>query len=424
MSQIKYLDLLWDFALEGGGRGESNMKEAQAPARLQVFTSEQELFESRGKAEPYPVALPMDWARHASRMRSKLGEGAPLPPGLLLEGGFLLWQVLPAEARQPLEQATREQPVRLKISSNSPTVDDLPWEWLNDGSRPPFALLEEMRLSRSVPIRLAMPPMSIQPPIRVLVVLTNPKVQRLLDPVRELKAIRSRLSRQPYQVRLLDEPNFGALADALQEGPHIVHYIGHAGVDRGQGNLILHSASDVTQWISAPELSKLMPPSVRLLCLSTCFTAPNYQILGLPRLAHATANYRLPTVVANRYPVQEDGVRLFWRAFYAGLVQQDGNVNEAFHLGQTAVAVNLGDQGDWGSFSLIIRDQTGEVLHLERATDKSPDQYTAQIQAQFATQLANDLAQQLRAYGDSAPANLQKLFEEEADAAASLLDDY
>ncbi|MBN2549269.1 MAG: CHAT domain-containing protein [Anaerolineales bacterium] len=424
MRQIKYIDLLWDFTLKGSGRGDPGMKDAQAPARLQVFNSEQEMFERRGKREPYLVVLPMDWARHAAKMRSKLGEGSSLPPDLLLQGGYLLWQALPPEARQPLEQAVSDQPVRLKISSNSPTIDDLPWEWLNDGSRPPFALLEEVRLSRSVPIRLAMPPMSIQPPIRVLVVLTNPRDQSLLDPVRELKAIRSRLSRRPYKVRLLDEPSFSALAEALQEGPHIVHYIGHAGVDRGQGNLILHSASDVTQWISAPELSKLLPPTVRLLCLSTCFTAPNYQILGLPRLAHATANYRLPTVVTNRYPVQEAGVRLFWRAFYAGLVQQDGNVNEGFHLGQSAVAGDPDTQADWGSYSLVIRDQTGEALRLERATEKSPDQYTAQIQAQFATQLANDLAQQLRAYGDSAPENLQKLFEEEADAAASLLDDY
>jgi len=334
--------------------------------------------------------------------------------------GQLLWDSLPQEVKRLPLEAIPDQPCRLKISSNSSAIDDLPWEWLNDGTGLPFALRPQVRLARSVPIRLAMPPMRLEAPLRVLLFTTNPKDERLLHSPREIQAIKPRLSAPPYTLKVLEEPTWGALVAALrEEQPHILHYVGHTGLERGEGNLILHDSNNLSHWISGQDLSWVLPPTVRLLCLGTCFTAPNYQILGLSRLALTSAKYRLPTSVANRYQVTESSVEVFWRAFYSSLAYH-GNANEAFYEAQHEVASAPDSGADWGSFSLIIRDQSGLVLEPVAAETRSPEKHAEEIQAQLASSLANDLAERLATLGPHAPESLHKQFEQEAATASDL----
>jgi hypothetical protein len=301
----------------------------------------------------------------------------------------------------------------LKISSNSPIINDLPWEWLNDGTGPPLALRPEILLVRSVPIRLTIPPLGIKPPVRVLLIITNPKDERLLNPTQEIEAVVQRLHGPDYALQIIEDTSWRALQSALQEEPHILHYIGHAGLDRGEGNLILQDLQNITHWISGPELAQVLPLTVRLLCLSTCFTAPNYQIMGLPRLAHAAGTYRLPTTVTNRYPVAQASVSTFWSNFYSTLME-NGDCNEAFHQGQMEVAALDASAADWGSFSLVIRDQSGVILRLEKPSlhwqdiTGKVDQTELDIQAQLASRLANDLSASLATFGLKTLESLQK----------------
>ena len=197
-------------------------------------------------------------------------------------------------------------------------------------------------------------------------------------------------------------------------------------MERGEGNLILHDREGRTHWIAGSELAQALPPSVRLLCLSTCFTVPNYQILGLSRLAHSSATLRLPTTVVNRYSVEEEGVVRFSREFYESLARNQGNVNEGFHDAQQAVSAQPGSKADWGGFSLVIRDQSGEGLRLERGGTRSfegnNEQYAVEVQAQLASRLANDLAERLRSFDGESADIVQKHYEEAAKRASNLIE--
>ena len=409
-----YRDLLWDFTYQGLSE--------KHEVTLRVFDSEQDMYMSQGKSNrTFSVQLPIEWS--SSRKGSRPGNLSSLSAAMLTNVGRQLWDSIPSAAKAPLLEASDSQPCRLKISSNSPVIDDFPWEWLDDGIDQPFALRAQTRVSRSIPIRLAIPPMRVERPLRVLLVLTNPKDERLLNASKEIYAIRPRLDESPYDLKILEEPRWEALLSTLQESPHIVHYIGHAGVERGEGNLILHDWESRTQWIAGSELAQALPPSVRLLCLSTCFTVRNYQILGLPRLAHAPGTTRLPTTVVNRYAVEEEAVSSFWREFYESLARNMGNVNEAFHDAQRAVSAQPSAPADWGSFSLVIRDQTGEGMRLERGRTRSAEQYGAEIQAQLASQLANDLAERLLGLGSTSADIVQKHYDEAASRASNLAQD-
>ena len=315
-------------------------------------------------------------------------------------GGQILWDALPFEATEPLRALPKNspRPWRLKISCDSLDVADFPWEWISDGTDPPFALRTNMRIVRSVPVRYPLPPLTIARALRVLLVLTNQKNEQFLDPHREIAAVKDRLILPDYQLHILDKPTLDALSNELATTPpDIVHYIGHAGLNYGEGNLILHGNTNRAFGFQRRNWHRLLPSSVRLLCLSTCFTATNYQLLGLPRLAYAPATLSLPTVVANQFPVQEESVRDFWYRFYDTLTNSGGNVNEAVHFARIWLQGHTTTSADWTSFILVLRDRTGQPFRFHRGMEAvNSEIINTELQAQFATELANKLAEQLR----------------------------
>jgi hypothetical protein len=406
MEAVTYRDLLWDFTQEAFGRS--------GEVTLRVFSSEQELFESSGKGgQAFSMYLPVE--RVAKSMEYQAESGHGLSSERLASLGWKLWEALPPDARVPLEQAAPDQVVRLKISSNSPAIDDLPWEWLNDGpSRPPFALRAGIRLTRSVPVMLPVPPLSLRKPFRVLLVIPIPYDESSMNAYQEIEAIGPALSRDPYQMEILKETTWEALYEALRAEPQpaIVHYVGHAGIDRGEGSLILQDSSGRSHWIAGSQLSQELPVTVGLMCLSTGITAPNYQISGLSRLAYMPASRRLPTCIVTLYPVTQPGVRRFWEVFYAELAQH-GNAVEAHADAQRAVAADAAAGADWGSFCLVIRDQSGQVIRISTRGPLPVERNKQEIAARVTAQIANDAAATSIAMGDlTSDAHVAQLYEE------------
>jgi len=335
--------------------------------------------------------------------------------------GRRLWDSLPVSVQRSLIMAqSPHRPVQLKVCSSIPAVSDLPWEWLSDGQEPFIALRPGVRLTRSVPLRLPVPALSVTKPLQVLVVLANPEVGGL-NLGRELDAVTEGIEAAGCRLQVAQERSIAGLQHLLdRDPPNVLHYIGHAGLSHGEGNLILQDRDARSYWLSATQLSELLPPSVRLLCLSTCFTVDNYQITGLHRLAQAPTLLKLPTVVANQYPVSEQAVRVFWRVFYRALLD-DGNVNEATALARKAVAETESAFADWGSFSLVLRDQSG-VSFAFGPEEAHPGKRAEEIEAQFAVRLANDLAEQVYAFGESTPPGLRRQYEVETERASGFLE--
>jgi hypothetical protein len=412
MSETTYRDLLWDLTFQPA--------KADDAVSLLVFATEQELFAARAAAaEGQRLTFPTHWFHDPKRQAATKSRTSEVPSADdLRDVGRQLWEAIPLPAKQPLLEATPDQPCRVKISSDVPALDDLPWEWLNDGMGPPFALRPGVRITRSTPIRQPIPPLTVEAPIRVLLVLASLTDERRLLGQREIDAIQPRLNAPPYAVEILQRPTLEELRTALHGEWHIVHFIAHGGISHGEGNIILQHSQDVANWVSGADLARMLPLIVRLVCLSTCFTAANNQILGLPRLAHSAAQVRLPTMVANRYPVSENGVRTFWASFYDTLAEQLGNANEATHQAHLAAAGDDPNAADWGSFSLVIRDQTAEVLRLGADHPVSAERYAEEIQAQLQTSLANDLASQISTFGGGAPESVVKQYEEDAAMAS------
>ncbi len=400
--------LILDFELPIGSGLEDSI--------LRVFSSEKEYFETRSSSgREYKITLP-----HAFRATALMAKGGWRQTPRMSEPsrdlGQQMWLNLPEDVRQSILSGTETNPQRVAILSRSCGIDDIPWEWLGTENGELVAVMPSVRFVRLVPKRYVLPPMTITPPLSVLIVVTNPKDERLLDANVEIEVIKKGLSNSDhFTVEVLYEPRLEKLTEKLAHfQPHIVHYVGHAGISGGLGNLILHDDVDGTVWLGPQDISALFPSSVRLLCLSTCVTTKNYQVEGLSKFAHCDPEIPVPTTVVNQYALGKNGAEVFWREFYPGLCDVQGDIVEAFHNARMKV---LADDPEpwwcWASFSLVIRDSTGQPFRVAAATDKPKARFEAELQAQWSARLANDLASKMLLLGDTAQQHWQKTLEDE-----------
>jgi hypothetical protein len=320
----------------------------------------------------------------------------------------LLLDCLSFEIREAVTQA--KETTRLRIVIGLPAIDAMPWEALDGIGKDGGAV----GVTRLIPVLLPPPPLSITLPIKILVVATNPKDERLLDPYREIDAITSNIDRQKFDVQILSLATREEAVNTVRNfQPHVLHYVGHSGVINGTGALVLHEPSlGTTDWIGAADIAQMLPISTRLVCLSTCFTQPNYNVRGLSLIAQAPQSIELPTCIANRAEVMESDVRIFWSGFYASLVANLGNVENAFFAAQMSPNFLCGR-----SFSLVIRAGGSQPLRI--AANVDPARFAEEIQAQFASRLAGELSEKLRSFGPGAPKTLIDSF---SDAQSSFSD--
>lgn len=364
--------------------------------RLSALESEREYFAAqKERNETFEVELPRPF-HETALMDSKDWRRKTKERRVTDDLGARMWFNLPPDLRQTILHASVNNPLRVAIASHANGLDDIPWEWLNDGNNQSLAAMDSVRFMRLVPTLYASPPVTVELPIRVLIVLTNPKDERLLQSNVEIKAITQGLYNTPeYQVKIALEPRVEPLRREMEWEPHIIHYVGHAGISGNMGCLIIHSDQDGTRWLPAAEAARFIPSSVRLICLSTCVTVENYQIGGLNKFAHVPADVTLPTTIVNQYSITENTATNFWSRFYPALIRYDGNVVEAFHESRMAIKADETITCDWASFSLVVRDGVGHPLKLGKSARNIKNRFNAEIQAQLSARLANNLASRL-----------------------------
>jgi hypothetical protein len=301
-----------------------------------------------------------------------------------------LWQLIPPDARQAIEEAA--EPVQLMVESGSLALDLLPWESLP--SLKPNA--SGFSVARFVPSVLKPPPLSVVPPLRMLLI-TSEANDDLAFGERDRSILRDSADPQFYDIHEVRDATGASVIATLREfDPHIVHFMGHGGIVGGEGAVVLRDEkTGLTNWIRAAQVSRGLPVSTRLLCISTGFTQKNYDINGLVSFAHAPQAVRLPTCIVNRSDVDEASVKCFWDKFYSTLVAERGSVLKAYNAA-TAKLAGAGTETAIESFSLVLREGGDRPLKLGKTID--PAQHAAEVQAQFAARLAADLKDKLKSY--------------------------
>lgn len=264
--------------------------------------------------------------------------------------------------------------LRLKLRLDAPELINYPWEYLYDGSLGRFlSLFEDTPIVRYIDMRARTVPLSVKPPLSILLMISNPKDHRRLDVDRERANVQAALGSLADAGTLtmtwLEEATLPALATSLLRGRfHIFHYIGHAGFDEHSqdGFLVLEDQEGLGVLTSAERLAVLLGnhPTLRLVLLNACEGARTS--CDDPFAGAATSLVRtgeVPAVVAMQFPITDEAAITFARGFYSAL-SAGRPVDAAVTQARLAIFAE-GNDVEWGKPVLYMRAPDGHIFDLE-----------------------------------------------------------
>jgi hypothetical protein len=256
--------------------------------------------------------------------------------------------------------------LRLALHIGPPELMNLPWELVLAeeyiGLRLRFPIVRHLDLPQP-PQRLA-----IEPPLRVLVVVSQPLDSPRLDTHTELDAMRQALAPRSdlIQMDVLDHARRTELLARLRKGYHVLHFIGHGKFENGEGYLVLEDSKERSDQASASLLGQLVVDSnLRLVVLNACETSVTGSDRALGGVAHQLVKAGLPAVIAMQLDISDQAATAFSSEFYGALA--DGwPVDAAVQEGRRGILNIHGNDWhkyvDWAIPTLYMRALDGVIL--------------------------------------------------------------
>ena len=294
-----------------------------------------------------------------------------------------------------LRSAEREgQSIRLLLKlSDVPELANVPWEYLYDPSLARFiALSTDTPIVRYLDIPRQILPLKVQAPLRVLVMISNPREYLQLDVEAEWKILNDALSDliQRGQVSLtrLVQPTLLALQQQLRKDEyHIFHYIGHGMFSdyKEDGLLLLEDEQGAGAPVSGHYLGTLLhdEKSLRLALLNACEGGRTSASDPYAGAAQQLVRQGIPAIIAMQFEVSERTAATLSREFYRSLAD-NYPVDAALAEARKAIYTQ-GQDIEWGIPVLYMRSSDGQLFDVEPAADgqtvSQPSQDSAQTPA-------------------------------------------
>jgi hypothetical protein len=262
--------------------------------------------------------------------------------------------------------------LRLRLRIEPPEISALPWEYLYDPEAElPLAISPNHCLSRYVPINEPVRMLEVAPPLRVLIVISDPSDlsdygMPALDAGQEAQRIRTALQPRETAGQVKTDVLPHAIAADLREKlrtfrPHVIHFIGHGGFQDDQGMLVMEDDERKTRLVSDKQFREffLGADDAKLVILNACQGATQSSARALSGLAPQIVRRGLSAVVAMQYPILDKVALSFACEFYRALAEYYP-VDAAVTEGRRAVYQDFGsDQPDWGTPVIFMRSPDG-----------------------------------------------------------------
>jgi hypothetical protein len=309
--------------------------------------------------------------------RGKRGGGRPESGPLKEFGAKLYGAVFKDELREILQRSlssTYEQNVGLRLRlrlSDTPELAELPWEFLYDTGHKRF--LARSRYSPLVRyLDLPDPPhsLSVDGPLRVMVMISNPSDYYELDAEREWNLLNSALAQQLADGRVVIErlaASMSALRGRLRlEEFHVFHFVGHGlyRSDWGSGVLVMEGADGRSHEVTGDELGVLLSDhrQTRLAVLNACEGARSDGNDLFGGTAQSLIQQGLPAVVAMQFQISDAAAIIFAREFYGAIA--DGYRLEAAVAEARGAISDEGHVTEWGTPVLYSRAPDGRLFDV------------------------------------------------------------
>jgi hypothetical protein len=347
------------------GPGRAKPVTAEVAVRWEQFTGPARALDSAPRLDAPPV----------TRALSTLEPLAKVATILQRLGSALCDTFFPGAVGERLaRQVARRRPFRLFLKlMNDPRLQTLPWECLYLAPFRLFpALTREYSLIRAGVDEVSRSPLPFDPPLRLLLVIPEPRDLPPLNGAQELAAVRQALEGRPGRdlvIKVLEkeQANVHDLQQVLRVfGPHLFHFIGHGHYDAQarEGRLVLQDG-DSAKPIGAAALAEfLVNSTVQVALLNGCDTARGSRNDSLSSVGGALVDKGLPAVIATMREVPDEAAVRFSREFYRTLA--DGYPLEAA-VAEARLALNA-ERWNWSAYALFCGRRDGlDALRMTSA---------------------------------------------------------
>jgi hypothetical protein len=262
-----------------------------------------------------------------------------------------------------------ETGLRIRLHIDPLELMALPWELIFEEEY--VGLRLRFPIVRYLDLPYPPKPLAVEPPLRVLVAVSQPKDLRPFNADAELANIRAALGQvtQRIEVDVLEVARRDELLTRLRRGYHVLHFVGHGTFEGDEGYLALEDPEGRADLISALLLGQIVADSnLRLAVLNACETATIGPGNAFGGVAHQMVKGGIPAVVAMQLIVADQTVVAFSRQFYGALA--DGwSVDTAVQEGRRSIMTALGsdwaDFVDWAVPTLYMRAPDGMILQMQ-----------------------------------------------------------
>lgn len=365
-------------------RGGSGCYRVHASTRVAEASTEFELPFSDSELENFSLKVSRPWG--ASRINSSAIADARLFGASLFEALFrdevgVLYRTTLLEARG------RECGVRVTLClSGSPELIDVPWEYLFDD--PDFLAMSVFTpVVRYLDLPREHRPLMVEPPLRLLGIVSSPHGLEPLDVARERAnlegAVAGLVESGAVELHWLERPTLTALHHELEtQTVHALHYVGHGVYDRqaDQGVLMFEDDDGWPDHVDADELGAVLHDftSLRLAVVNACEAGRSAHRDRITGVAGALIRRDIPAVVAMQFEISDQAAIAFAGGFYKRLaagLPVDASVAAA------RLAMLAGRSGDieWGTPVLFMRFSDGRLFDFSDRSGPREDgaQYVA-----------------------------------------------
>ena len=283
--------------------------------------------------------------------------------------------------RSSFDEARRQNTgLRLRLRLADPSVVDLPWEYLYNPAVNRFlALSIHTPLVRYMDLPERIQPISVTPPIRVLVMISSPTDFPTLDVEAEWtrlnEALADLVGRNQIAIERLDDATLETLQRRLRrERYHIFHFIGHGEFDDNaqEGVLILEGDKGRGHKVSSQSLGMMLHDheTLRVAILNACEGARTSRTDPFAGSAQSLVQQGIPAVIAMQFEIADDVASRFAHEFYGALA--DGYPIDASLTEARKSIFAARHEVEWGTPVLYMRSPDGRIFEVDTVVPPKP----------------------------------------------------
>jgi len=274
------------------------------------------------------------------------------------------------------EAARRGEPLRVVLRLRAEELAALPWEAMFDPEADEY-LCQREPIVRYVETAQPATPLPVNPPLRVLGLVSTPRDLPMLDVAEEQRRLTDAIAdlgrHRQVELAWASGGNWPTLQEMLLRGQwHVLHFIGHGGVDRGVGVLALEDElTGRASLVSSARFARLLHvcrPVPRLVVLNSCQSGEAAADDLLSSTAAALVHSGISAAVAMQFAVTDPAALAFSRGFYQALAHNHP-VDEAVRLGRIAIDGTSENTLEWVTPVLFLRTDETRLFTVIRPDD-------------------------------------------------------